>query len=734
MVNMSWIQDEWKENLSSDAISHITTMETSLEKLQKDIAQYQFQTESLSSSSANLAGKLNEKEKELKESQRELSYLQVKLDEETLKCEELNTRLKNKNDLIYTLNTQLERLKHGKEFDDEELKNGASENNIQQTDYAKNGKQETIEKLETLLNEKNEQQRFYKDQVLAFTNEKNKLKRSEQQLFEKNAYLEQQIATLNAEKAIFHQHGLNIPHSHHLDKLEIIRRKKATEVSGCIGEYLGIDVMKSYSETQIGRISYAELLDENHRLFKELEKLRCIHNKDAFDEVKNIENNNECVVRVHSDILQTNVEAQIDSGVDLNSQTNHEKHNENVEELLGKLHSKKNEVRKLKEENLEMKRIYENHMKICGNQKYAAERVTTRNENAITHDNARTKSEMIGSLQVNMKSGFHDLQEKYSILENKLTDLSSKLNSNSIITKIEHLAEFISTENNTGLTFSTDCNPELDQLKSDLMSNFFSVQDEVHKGHLETREEIISATKEIIDSILYSKKVINGESNDDIGVRYFDEKCNNNIFHINPNNSVSELETIKERLGNIQHSISESINEKRRAELERNKLQEELVKMVETLKRKDKELGHLSQLCEDEKRKLNENDSCFRNEMEELRREQLEIYEEFRQMCETLKRKDIELANRNKQIKLLTAESREKEDELKETISSLQSDKTQVENEKEELTKHYHEKCNECDTLLKRFIHAEDQLRTIFSNLSKVEDICIRAKSQGLYK
>lgn len=755
---MSWKQDEWKENLPSDALSHITTMESSLDKLQSDITQLKFKTESLTHTASVLTDKVHEKEKELKESEREIYTLRGQLEDEMAECKELNIRLKRKDDEIYRLNKKIDDLKRENEINEDfdiPQSESVSEEETEAADSNTSLDMEQQKHLEMLLEPKNEKQTFYKEKVLALTKENENLEQSKKDLQETNAYLEEQIETLNAEKAILETRTCCLENKCYTSprsktdannnsenededdakKLEgqgsdnrMVRHNNEFEPnisgkklppgsrSGHIGEYLGIDI-RSYSDSEIATISYSNLLDENRRLLDELETLRTLRNKDSCKSG---------VERVVHHVLSDDANTIIDSGVDLPTEDKMER---NIE-TMKKLDAHKKEVDKLRNENLEMKQVYENHMKVCGNQK----------NDSIT-ENIRSKSEALGNLHVNVKSGFSHLEEKCVALESKLTDISSKLNSSSIVSRLDHLTDSISRKNINENSHSIDMSAEVEQLKSDLLSNFFTVQDEIHKGHEEIRREISSAKLVIIENMFQTgnrDENANEERRSDTpgirknGTSYYDEK-RSNFYHVSTD-SVSELETIKERLGGIQHSISESINEKRRAELERHKLQDELVKLVETLKRKDQELGRVTQLYEVEKQKLNDNDSCFRNEMEELKREQLEIYEEFRNMCETLKRKDIELANRNKQIRLITAERREKEDELNDKIGVLQSEKVQLEGEKNEISKQYHDKYNECQTLLKRFVHAEEQLRSIFNNFSRVEGILLKAKSEGLYK
>jgi len=130
---------------------------------------------------------------------------------------------------------------------------------------------------------------------------------------------------------------------------------------------------------------------------------------------------------------------------------------------------------------------------------------------------------------------------------------------------------------------------------------------------------------------------------------------------------------------------------------------------------------------------VNENDSCYRAEMEALKVEQLEIYKEFRDMCDNLKKKDIELLNKTKQTKLLNAEWRQKEDAMNERILALEKDACAVQTAKEHTENELKTTNRENEILMSRLQHSQDQLHAIFDNMSRIEDLMLKAKGNGLY-
>jgi len=119
--------------------------------------------------------------------------------------------------------------------------------------------------------------------------------------------------------------------------------------------------------------------------------------------------------------------------------------------------------------------------------------------------------------------------------------------------------------------------------------------------------------------------------------------------------------------------------------------------------------------------------------MEALKVEQLEIYKEFRDMCDNLKKKDIELLNKTKQTKLLNAEWRQKEDAMNERILALEKDACAVQTAKEHTENELKTTNRENEILMSRLQHSQDQLHAIFDNMSRIEDLMLKAKGNGLY-
>ena len=144
-------------------------------------------------------------------------------------------------------------------------------------------------------------------------------------------------------------------------------------------------------------------------------------------------------------------------------------------------------------------------------------------------------------------------------------------------------------------------------------------------------------------------------------------------------------------------------------------------------------ISRISCLYELGKQKVNDNASCYRAEMEALKVEQLEIYKEFRDMCESLKKKDIELLNKTKQTKLLTAEWRQKEDATNDKILLLEKEICERRTSEENTSTELRSATKENELLMSRLHHAEEQLRNVFDNMSRVEELLYKAKSDGLY-
>jgi len=734
---MSWKEDEWKEDLPAHALGHVSAMESTLEKLQKDISQWRFRTESLTHNNTSLQDKLNEKDCEVRDKERDVGELEYKLNQCLAQLEELTQTLSLKDEEIYRLSAARRKSKNRLDTTaDKVAANSEHELMVESGDTAEcagfdddsscdedaqlleglyDQQRTRIKQLEELLSQKSENLNFYEEKLSSLEKESED---RENDLRRKNEDLKLKVDTLNADKMLLESRKNCLGNKCYIsprpvDEGEEETKTKETEKDRNIdsniqvGSYLGIDFLRpSFSDTAISSANdQSNLADENRRLRNELRSMR----NNPLSSVSS-----ERVVHVLSD-----PNAQLpDSGVDL-----HRTNSEDAK-LRMQLEMSTKEVAKLRDENLEMKQVYENHMKIC---------LTQKGSNV----NARpSKSELLGTLQTDFKSGFGNLKDYYSNLEHKISEMASKLDSENVSTKLDQIVQLVASNSHTPTAHPTlVASPALDTLKSDLCSNFFSVQDEMQKGHELLNNKIASSTQEILNNLAVASSEDGSFRTTERNV-ICDEKRtarHHNMFLTGSNDTVGELETMKERLGGVQQAISESINEKRRADLEIERLKDQLLTMVETLKRKNEELARATQQCEKEKGRVAENDARFRKEMAELRKEELEISEEFRNMCETLKKKDIKLANRERDIKMITAERREKEDQLNELVLTLRTEKGCAESDRDEVARQYQEKCDECQTLLKRFATAEEQLRGIFNRLSQLEGVVVKAKADGLY-
>ena len=108
---MSWLPEEWKNQIPHEALSHITSLETSLEKLNKEVSQYRFKTKSLESELDNIKKKHDEKLIEIQRLEREKSSILVRLEETQKNCKSTNQSLSLKENHIVDLNEEVNRLK-----------------------------------------------------------------------------------------------------------------------------------------------------------------------------------------------------------------------------------------------------------------------------------------------------------------------------------------------------------------------------------------------------------------------------------------------------------------------------------------------------------------------------------------------------------------------------------------------------------------------------------------------
>lgn len=254
------------------------------------------------------------------------------------------------------------------------------------------------------------------------------------------------------------------------------------------------------------------------------------------------------------------------------------------------MNSYKSENKNLKQEIHQMKDVYENHMKICGHNKLtrkSVEKMTTEDgQNNLVEDlqrklsvEERTKKDLLMCLQ--------EQESKCMLLENKLS-LNENI-STTAVHKLEDLVDVILQQrSNTYDTEKIKLAPDIERILTELTISFVSMHEEIVEGNELTRESICKSTDTILHALRYEHDSnVPKERPKNNTIRQGGSYYKNCI----PRNGIEELEHVKESIEGVQQTIYEYGCEIRKVEEERDRLQEELIRMVEMMKTKDEEYG-----------------------------------------------------------------------------------------------------------------------------------------------
>lgn len=198
--------------------------------------------------------------------------------------------------------------------------------------------------------------------------------------------------------------------------------------------------------------------------------------------------------------------------------------------------------------------------------------------------------------------------------------------------------------------------------------------------------------------------------------------------------AISDLERVKRNIGGIQQNINDFQDVVRTIEAERDQSRAELVKLMNVLKQKNAEISRHVQQHEKNLSVHQESEAAYNFEMSTIKKEQLVLYEEYREMCDKLKKKDIELFNKTKQMTHLTAEFRAKEDELHQKNLSLHQKLEESEEEKRRLKEELSDTSKESALVKGRLKYGEQQYESLHKRLTCIMAQLIDAKQRGLYE
>lgn len=198
--------------------------------------------------------------------------------------------------------------------------------------------------------------------------------------------------------------------------------------------------------------------------------------------------------------------------------------------------------------------------------------------------------------------------------------------------------------------------------------------------------------------------------------------------------TIDELENLKGRLNNVQEHVKSLVASVDQAQREKGKLQEECVRLMHRLEQREEEMKKVHSNLVLEQRKTKDNETDYKAEMEALQAEQLEVFKEFREICETVKRKDVELLNKTKQLKLLTAEWKEKEYGLNAQIEELQRENKMVWTENNELRVEVERSKNITEGIARKMASSEEQLGELYQRLTNVDSMFFECRQKAMYK
>ena len=117
---MSWLKDEWKDGLPSNALVKVSELEDECERLAKEKKCLQFQIDALQASlnKSRIAGE--ELTKEKRELERDLSTINIALEEARKDLENTKVAMKEKNVTVFKLTDDIVRLKKERDTEKEQ--------------------------------------------------------------------------------------------------------------------------------------------------------------------------------------------------------------------------------------------------------------------------------------------------------------------------------------------------------------------------------------------------------------------------------------------------------------------------------------------------------------------------------------------------------------------------------------------------------------------------------------
>lgn len=257
------------------------------------------------------------------------------------------------------------------------------------------------------------------------------------------------------------------------------------------------------------------------------------------------------------------------------------------------LNSYKDENTKLKHELSEMESVYENHIKVCKN-------VLKKSQEKL---NSVSQTELIESLNKKLFEQDEEtcaLNQQLEEEKNKCRELEEAMKQLQLkafsMDKLDELVDIIFQKRGSlDMPINNLC---LEDKHFELSKKFSSLEEHICKEHYKTTERVkkfFEQTSQIINLEHSSRKIdknLKERQNTPIKKHYDEYAMKKHPYLVKSGNAIEDLDNIKCKIESVQQNIYMHSLDVFKLDEERNRLQEELVKIVELVKRKDEEIGY----------------------------------------------------------------------------------------------------------------------------------------------
>ena len=269
----------------------------------------------------------------------------------------------------------------------------------------------------------------------------------------------------------------------------------------------------------------------------------------------------------------------------------------------------KEENVKLKQQITQMKEVYENHIKVCTNwsARKSLSSTSDHHESACAEEMRRKiiiLEKTINDLESNLK-----YKERYcGELQQEVVRIKSTEISPNAVSKLEEFVDLIMKHKQQSAS-NINCTPlssssfsiDTEVLKSVVSNSLHSLQDELIGENQTVRQTIKNSTKEILSAVQSIHAQNTRKLSSPIVMKKDSRSVNVSGTRRSPCivrskagiESIEEIEGIKDRIDNLQQLVFGRENEVRKIEMERDRLSDELIRMVDAMKKKDEECGYL---------------------------------------------------------------------------------------------------------------------------------------------